>query len=88
MCIVDPTGIADEEAYLTAVRSGRPRITREQRRLVWAVFRMFQRGLHKRNLLTFDGATHQARLAVEHGNFQPGSLASDGGAQPNGGIRP
>ena len=71
VCIVDPNGIADEEAYLTAVRSGRPWIAREQRRLVWAVFRMFQRGLHKRNLLTFDGATHQARLAVEHGNFQP-----------------
>ena len=26
--VVDPNGIADEEAYLTAVRSGRPRITR------------------------------------------------------------
>jgi AAA domain len=69
--VVDPNGIADEEAYLTAVRSGRPRITREQRRQVWAIYRMFQRGLHKRNLLTFDGAIHQARLAVEHGNFQP-----------------
>ena len=38
---------------------------------MWAIFRMFQRGLHKRNLLTFDGAINQARLAVEHGNFQP-----------------
>ena len=69
--VVDPNGITDEAAYLTAVRSGRPRVTREQRRRVWAVFQVFQRGLHKRDLLTFDGAVHQARLAIEHGSFQP-----------------
>lgn len=67
--IIDPNGIDGEEAYLATVRSGRPRISRQQRRAAWPVFRAFQRGLKKRNLLTFDGAVHEARLAVEQGNF-------------------
>jgi hypothetical protein len=67
--VVDPNGITDEEAYLTTIRSGRPRWTREQRRQAWAAFRALQRGLKQRNLLTFEGAIHQARLAVEHGGF-------------------
>src|SRR6266545_2446772 len=62
--VIEPNGIDDEEAYLSAVRSGRPRISREQRRAAWVVFRAFQRGLKKRNLLTFEGAVHEARLAV------------------------
>jgi hypothetical protein len=65
--VIEPNGIDDEEAYLSAVRSGRPRISREQRRAAWVVFRAFQRGLKKRNLLTFDGAVHEAQLAAEHG---------------------
>ena len=36
----------------------------------WLVFRAFQRGLKKRNLLTFEGAIHEARLAAEMGKFQ------------------
>jgi mRNA-degrading endonuclease RelE of RelBE toxin-antitoxin system len=68
--VIDPNGIDDEEVYLTTVRSGRPRISRQQRRAAWPVFRAFQRGLKKRNLLTFEGAIHQARLAIEQGNFQ------------------
>ncbi len=67
--IIDPFGIDDEETYLTTVRTGRTRITRDQRRAAWPAFRAFQRGLKKRNLLTFEGAIHQARLAVEQGNF-------------------
>lgn len=67
--VIDPNGIDDEETYLTTVRSGRPRITRDQRRAAWPVFRAFQRGIKKRNLLTFEGAVHEARLAVEQGNF-------------------
>jgi hypothetical protein len=67
--VIDPNGIADEEAYLTTIRSGRQRLTREQRRQVWVVFQTFQHSLYKRHLLTFEGAIHQARLAVEHGNF-------------------
>ena len=67
--VIDPNGIDDEETYLTTVRSGRPRISRQQRRAAWPVFRAFQRGLKKRNLLTFEGAIHEARLAVEQGNF-------------------
>ncbi len=67
--IVDPNGIDSEDAYLTTVRSGRPRISRRQRRLVWPVFLAFQRGVKRRNLLTFEGAVHQARLAVEQGRI-------------------
>lgn len=68
--VIDANGIDEEEVYLTTVRSGRPRISRRQRRLAWPFFRSFQRGLKKRNLLTFEGAIHQARLAIEQGNFQ------------------
>lgn len=68
--VIDANGIDNEEAYLTTVRSGRPRISRRQRRQAWPVFRAFQRGLKKRNILTFEGAIHQARLSVEQGNFQ------------------
>ncbi len=68
--LIDPNGINDEEVYLSAVRSGRPRISRKQRRAAWPIFRAVRRGLKKRNLLTFDGAIHEARLAVEQGNFQ------------------
>lgn len=67
--IVDANGITDEDTYLTTVRSGRPRISRKQRKVLWPIFRSFQRGLKKRNLLTFEGAIHQARLAIEQGNF-------------------
>ena len=67
--VIDPNGIDDEETYLGTVRSGRPRITRGQRKQAWPVFRAFQRGLKKRNLLTFEGAIHEARLAVDQGNF-------------------
>ena len=67
--IIDPNGIDNEEAYLSAVRSGRPRISRSQRKTAWPVFLSFQRGLKKRNLLTFEGAVHEARLAVDQGNF-------------------
>lgn len=66
--VVDPNGIDCEDDYLTAVRTGRPRLSREQRRIAWAVFRVFIRGVKKRNLLTFEGAIHEARLAVEQGN--------------------
>ena len=68
--VIDPNGIDEEEVYLTTVRSGRPRISRKQRRAAWPIFRSFQRGLKKRNLLTFEGAIHQARLSIEQGNFQ------------------
>lgn len=68
--VIDPNGIEEEDSYLTTIRSGRPRISRNKRRLAWQVFRIFQRGLKKRNLLTFEGAIHQARLAVEQGNFE------------------
>lgn len=67
--VVDKMGIDSEESYLTAVRSGRPRMNRTQRKAVWPVFLEFNRILHKRNLLTFEGLVHQARLVVERGGF-------------------
>ena len=67
--VIDPNGIDDEETYLSTVRSGRPRISRQQRRAAWPVFRAFQRGLKKSDRLTFEGAIHEARLAVDQGNF-------------------
>ena len=63
--VVDSHGIEEEEEYLTTVRSGRPRMSREKRRKAWPFFRAFQRGLKKRGLLSFEGAVHEARLAAE-----------------------
>ncbi|MDM8517021.1 AAA family ATPase [Desulfobacterales bacterium HSG16] len=68
--IIDANGIDNEEAYLTTIRSGRKRLVRKDRRRAWPIFRDFGRQLKKRNILTFEGAVHQARLAVEQGNFQ------------------
>ena len=67
--IIDPNGIDNEDAYLTTVRSARPRISRKQRRSAWTVFNAVLRGLKKRSLLTFEGAIHEARLAAEQKNF-------------------
>lgn len=67
--VVDRMGIDNEEGYLTIVRSGRKRISRKQRKKLWKVFAEFQRELTKRNMLTFEGVVHQARLAVEQGKF-------------------
>jgi superfamily I DNA/RNA helicase len=64
--VVDPNGIDSEEGYLTTVRSGRGRMSRNQRRKLWEVFKLFQQELNKRNLLTFEGVVHQARMAAEN----------------------
>lgn len=69
--VIDANGIDDEDAYLTTIRTGRPRISRDQRRIAWGVFRLVSRALKQRNLLTFEGAIHQARLAAEQGRFTP-----------------
>ncbi len=68
--VIDANGIETEEEYLTTVRSGRPKLGRNQRRQAWIIFQTFKRILLKRNFLTFEGAIHQARLAVEQGGFQ------------------
>ena len=67
--IIDRMGIDSEDDYLTVVRSGRKRIGRKQRKSLWKYFAAFQRELIKRNMLTFEGVVHQARLVVEQGNF-------------------
>jgi len=68
--IVDANGIYSEDAYLTTVRSGRPRFSRKQKKTIWPILKAFQTELKKRNLLTFEGIIHEARLAVEQGNFR------------------
>ena len=67
--IIDRMGIDSQDAYLTTVRSGRARLGRKQRKQLWKVFSEVQRELAKRNLLTFEGVVHQARLAVEQRQF-------------------
>jgi superfamily I DNA/RNA helicase len=62
-------GIVNEDDYLTTVRNGRPRIVRKQRKKLWPYFAEFQKGLVKRNLMTFEGTVHQARLVVDQGRF-------------------
>lgn len=68
--IVDANGVYNEDAYLTTVRSGRPRLSRKQKKTIWPILKAFQTELKKRNMLTFEGIVHQARLAVEQGNFR------------------
>ncbi len=67
--VVDAMGIDNEEEYLTTVRTGRARLSRQQRRKLWGCFQDFNRLLQKRGLLTFEGTVHQARLIVERGGF-------------------
>jgi mRNA-degrading endonuclease RelE of RelBE toxin-antitoxin system len=67
--VVDAMGIDSEEDYLTAVRTGRSRLSRQQRRKLWECFQAFNRLLQKRGLSTFEGTVHQARLIVERGGF-------------------
>ncbi len=68
--IVDPMGIDSEDTYLTVIRTGRQRISRAQRKELWRIFIAFNREVSKRNLLTFEGVIHQARLAVQQGKFE------------------
>ncbi len=67
--VIEPMGISTEDEYLTAVRSGRQVLRRKQRKALWKVFVEVRRQLTKRELLTFDGLIHQARLIVERGDF-------------------
>jgi mRNA-degrading endonuclease RelE of RelBE toxin-antitoxin system len=68
--IVDRMGVETEDQYLTMVRTGRPRLVRSQRKILWPYFVAFKQGLTKRNLVTFEGSVHQARLAVEQANYR------------------
>ena len=67
--VIDAMGIESEEEYLTVVRTGRPRLSRQQRRRLWPTFLEFNRLLRKKGLLTFEGTVHQARMIVENGGF-------------------
>ena len=69
--IIGPNGIDNEDAYLTTIRSGRPRYNRAKRRQVWPFIQSFLSQLDKRNQLTFHGMIHQARLAIENKGFEP-----------------
>ena len=68
-CVIDAMGIESEEEYLTVVRTGRPRLSRQQRRRLWLTFLEFNRLLRTKGLLTFEGTVHQARMIVENGGF-------------------
>ncbi|MBF0233004.1 MAG: ATP-dependent helicase [Desulfamplus sp.] len=68
--VVDVNGIYCEDGYLSAVRTGRPRFSRKQKKSIWPVLKKFQTEMKRRNILTFEGIVHQARLAVEQGNFR------------------
>lgn len=68
--VIDRMGIDSEETYLTTIRSGRPRLGRRQRKVLWRVFTDFYREMTRRNLITFEGIVHQARLAVEQKKFE------------------
>ena len=65
--IIDKMGIYTEEEYLAALRTGRPRMMRKQRKRLWPYFSAFQHELSNRSQTTFGGVIHQARLAVEQG---------------------
>ena len=67
--VIDAMGIESEEEYFTVVRTGRPRLSRQQRRRLWPTFLEFNRLLRKKGLLTFEGTVHQARMIVENGGF-------------------
>ena len=67
--IIDRMGIDNEDDYVTTVRTGRTRMVRKQRKKLWPYFAEFQKELVKRNLMTFEGTVHQARLVVEQGRF-------------------
>jgi hypothetical protein len=67
--VIDTMGIDTEEDYLTVVRTGRPKLSRQQRRTLWPIYLNFNRLLQKRGLLTFEGTVHQARMIVENGGF-------------------
>jgi len=67
--VVDAMGIDNEEEYLSTARTGRARLSRQQRRKLWAYFQSFNRLLQKRGLMTFEGIVHQARLIAEKPEF-------------------
>lgn len=63
--VIDPCGIDDEDTYLTVRRTGRGRLSRAQRRVVWTYVSEFYRNLKKLDILTPNMAIKQARLAEE-----------------------
>ncbi len=63
--IVDRNGLAQEDDYLSALRSGRKRLKRVGRRSLWPIFQAVRSLLKKRGLETPDGIVHQARQALE-----------------------
>ena len=63
--IIEPNGLIEEDDYLTIVRPGRKLLKRPGRKIAWQFFNAFRRLLKKRNILTPNGAIHQARLSIE-----------------------
>lgn len=63
--IIDRMGIENEAQYLTAIRTGRPRIMKKQRQAIWPYFSAFQKYTAESGMTTFEGVVHQARMIAE-----------------------
>jgi hypothetical protein len=63
-------GIYDLDSYLTTIRSNRERISREERKQVWAQFEIFESELKKRSLRTAEHAVHEGRIYFEKSKNQ------------------
>lgn len=63
-------GIYDLDTYLTASRSGFPKITRDDRKKVWSLFEKFEVEMKKRSLRTQEQCVHEGRLYFERNQSQ------------------
>jgi len=63
--VIDKAGIDTEEAYLTAVRTGRPRLDRKQRKILWPIIHILQEKILSHNLFTFNDLTRKAINILE-----------------------
>lgn len=69
--VIDKAGIGTEDAYLTAVRSGRPRLDRKQRRILWPVMQSLQQKLLKYDFVTFNILTRKTINILKKQNTAP-----------------
>lgn len=67
--IVDKMGIYTEDEYLIALRTGRPRMMRKHRKMLWPYFSAFQNELSMRGYMTFGGVIHRARIEIEKNGY-------------------
>ncbi|MBM9592361.1 UvrD-helicase domain-containing protein [Leptospira sp. 201903075] len=63
--IKEQKGIFEIDSYLTAVRKGKSKLSRENRKIVWNYFEKFESELRKRSLRTPEQSIHESRLYAE-----------------------